>query len=103
MIKKIKKLLKNIYVYAIIQLRYGRRLISTKEKYEKPELSIINDDEGPASPKAVLFFILGPIFLVAGIAVAAAMAGVVYQVGAAIELAAAATNITAVSTQTSVV
>lgn len=73
-----------------------------KDKYEKPELSVINDDNNGLNPEPRAFFVLGPVVFVAGIAAVAVLAGGVYQVAGAVELYAAANAITAVTTQTTV-
>lgn len=73
-----------------------------KEKYERPDLTVLNDSGGEPDPQP-MGVVLPPLVLFAGIAAVVVILGGVYQVAGAVELYAAATSVTAITTQNTVV
>lgn len=71
-----------------------------KEKYEKPDLTVLNDNGSELDPQPMGLF-LPPLFVVAA-AVFVLVAGV-YSVAGAVEIAAAVSGVTAVTSYTTVV
>lgn len=67
------------------------------EKYEKPDLTVLNDTVGNEPAPLALFFVVGPIIIAA--AAVFLVVGAVYSAGAAVQLGTAIQGIHVVQTQ----